>query len=385
MISSRFSRLACCVLLTSSCGITISSPPVDVRDAAMEFDDREAGDISDVIPHDIDDVGDVDVPQRCEETPSEVMEASTWPPVAYARTHAGCLWRWNFTINTPDMPAVVSPPELVPALSSVRSIDFRSRLCVVAGGRALCPSRAGQPDIAEIPDAASVATAGNAMCAIVSDGRVMCSGTMLRRDAPDMPYYEVEHRSPAVVVGVSRATFVAAVPPLYFATTEGGRLWSWHGDLIAHENPGFTGATMIAKNGGHLLARLADGTVRCAGFNLLWECEASDRQISLEMPVEVAGARDIIQVAIGHSRASYALRADGRILRWGANRVNIAWLPAHALPQPELVADLADVVRITGGPGDLLAIRRDGTVWAFHLPTADGVPSLTRMVDFGPR
>lgn len=51
---------------------------------------------------------------------------------------------------------------------------------------------------------------------------------------------------------------------------------------------------------------------------------------------------------------------------------------------PELVPDLTAVVQIGGGSGDLLAVRRDGTLWAIHHFTDDGVPRLDRIAGFGP-
>lgn len=45
---------------------------------------------------------------------------------------------------------------------------------------------------------------------------------------------------------------------------------------------------------------------------------------------------------------------------------------------------MTDVVQIGGGTGDLLALRRDGSLWSLHLPSDDGVPALSRIPGFGP-
>lgn len=223
------------------------------------------------------------------------------------------------------------------------------------------------------------------MCAIRTDGTVRCAGGMQRRDAVSQPFYPVEYAIPAPVVGVERAIQIISIPPYFFATSESGRVWSWDGSLVARDYPAFFGATMLARNGPQLLARMGDGTVRCAGYNTQRECDDSGRaSIAPDQPVTLEGVRDVVEVATAHSYAVYALRRDGTLLRRGRVRVNRAGQVGAQPTEPEVVASPTDVVRIRGGLGDLLAVRRDGSVWSIHLPTADGVPSVTRVPGFGP-
>ena len=143
----------------------------------------------------------------------------------------------------------------------------------------------------------------------------------------------------------------------------------------------------IAGCGQHACAVMRDGTVRCAGYNMNTHICSDDGDFFCppEMARTIVGLTDIQQTASAHGYAQYALRRDGRLLRWGQIR---AFARAPGLPTrtavPELVPEPTDVVRIGGGDGDLLALKRDGTLWALHLPTEDGVPSVTRVPGFGP-
>lgn len=80
-------------------------------------------------------------------------------------------------------------------------------------------------------------------------------------------------------------------------------------------------------------------------------------------PIQVPGLSDITQVAAGPTH-NLALRRDGRVVAWGANRYgqlgigtrNPSWTPVE-------VPGLDHVVAIACGENISVALRDDGTVW----------------------
>lgn len=183
---------------------------------------------------------------------------------------------------------------------------------------------------------------------------------------------------------------------------------------------GITNATAIACRGNHSLALLADGTVRAWGANSagqLGDGTTTDRNV----PVVVTGLTNVIAIAAGNDY-SLALRSDGSVWAWGSNvngklgdgttsnrltptatlltsgitaiaagfmnsvalrgadGVVLSWginetgqlgsgtLSPGFRPQPAPVINLSSVVAISFGSGALghgLAVRADGTVWAW--------------------
>lgn len=181
---------------------------------------------------------------------------------------------------------------------------------------------------------------------------------------------------------------------------------------------GITTATAIACRGNHSLALLADGTVRAWGLNSAGQL-GDGTTTNRDAPVAVAGLSNVIAIAAGQDH-SLALRNDGSVWAWGSNingklgdgtEVNrlvptatlltaqitaiaagsqnslarrsdgiaLSWginetgqlgsgsLTPGYRPQPAAVSGLTDVVAIALGTGigHALAVRRDGTVWAW--------------------
>jgi len=356
--------------------------PMDVQEAALDVPDDGAT-LPDADPvaegHSDDarsDSSDV-VPRPCESAPSEVLEAATNWPAIFARTAGGCVWRWDYS-GTTDPPAQwVSASTLVPGLRAVRSLSWRLRLFVVADSvaRHVAPSNGSDPPIADIPDAVEVVDAHGGMCAILSDRSVRCSGTLS----------SITYARPTPVDGVRDARRLAGLDDTLLASLLDGRVMTWSGDLRARAVPSLAGATDFGVGHDYLCVRMSDGTVRCAGNNQYHVCSPSSRaSYSIDEAVAIEGLRDITQVAAANWGAAYALRSDGRLLRWGRIRLDFTYRPLPQLPTPELVPDLTDVVRIAGGINDLLAVRRDGSVWSLHTPSLEGVPTLARVAGFGP-
>ena len=116
---------------------------------------------------------------------------------------------------------------------------------------------------------------------------------------------------------------------------------------------------------GHGLEVRTDGTVWAWGDNRAGELGDGTTTDRLA-PVQATGLTGVTQVAGGCDH-SLALRSDGTVWAWGNNsagqlgRGTVTGVEATAAP----VSGLAGVTKISAGCGFSLALRSDGTVWAW--------------------
>jgi alpha-tubulin suppressor-like RCC1 family protein len=127
----------------------------------------------------------------------------------------------------------------------------------------------------------------------------------------------------------------------------------------------------VAAGFGHSLALRSDGTVWAWGTNRngqLGRGTTSDREAT---PAQVAGLGGVIQVAVG-AYHSLALRSDGTVWAWGDNisgELGRGTTSDHEAT-PAQVTGLAGVTKISAGAAFSLALRSDGTVWAWGFNNA---------------
>ena len=116
---------------------------------------------------------------------------------------------------------------------------------------------------------------------------------------------------------------------------------------------------------GHGLAVRSDGTAWTWGFNR--EGELGDGTTTDRLaPVQVTGLTGVTQAAGGCTH-SLALRSDGTVWAWGANgagQLGRGTISADEVT-PAPVSGLAGVTTIAAGCGFSLALRSDGSVWAW--------------------
>lgn len=131
---------------------------------------------------------------------------------------------------------------------------------------------------------------------------------------------------------------------------------------------GLTRAVAIAAGGSHSLALAPDGSVWAWGGNDQGQLGSATVGGS-ETPLRVAGLGRALAVAAG-SAHSLALGEDGTVWAWGANRegqLGDGSLrdTAHPVQVGGGAGPLAGVVAIAAGGRHSLALREDGTVWAW--------------------
>jgi len=191
-----------------------------------------------------------------------------------------------------------------------------------------------------------------------------------------------------VPVWVSRLPDVMGIAPFArwqpfsLAVREDGTVWTW-GREISDRTDGTSDHTLpeqilalnqvvaVAGGGRHALALKADGTVWAWGYN--GNGQAGDGKGlpgdghtgTTTVPVEVSGLRAVVAIAAGGAH-SLAVKADGTLWAWGFNEYGQLGNGSNADSYaPVQVPGLANVVAAVGGEHYSLALKSDGTVWAW--------------------
>ncbi|WP_434384306.1 RCC1-like domain-containing protein [Melittangium boletus] len=164
-----------------------------------------------------------------------------------------------------------------------------------------------------------------------------------------------------------------------------GRVWGWgfngSGSLGLGWNvweqetptlmPGITDVVALAASTWHTLLLRRDGTVWAVGQN-------NNGQLGLEdsfnvTVTQVPGLTGIVSIATGETH-SLAVHRDGSLWSWGSNdagQLGRGWSSAPILA-PARVPGLTQVVTAAVGTWHSLALKRDGTLWAWGESTGTG-------------
>jgi alpha-tubulin suppressor-like RCC1 family protein len=166
---------------------------------------------------------------------------------------------------------------------------------------------------------------------------------------------------------------------------EDGTVWSWgenvwgqmgngtqhHHNTYAYsyyratQAKGLTGIIQAAAGGMHSVALKDDGTVWTWGGNFAGEIGNGSDQYCMQ-PYKVEGLEDIIAVDAGNSH-TVALKRDGTVWVWGKNdcgQLGTGSTDRRALI-PVMVEGLTGVKSIKAGMESTIAIKEDGTIWAW--------------------
>ncbi|MCK9314050.1 MAG: hypothetical protein M0P20_08400, partial [Methanocorpusculum sp.] len=125
-----------------------------------------------------------------------------------------------------------------------------------------------------------------------------------------------------------------------------------------------TEVTSVSAGYGHSLARKSDGTVRAWGYNVSGQLGNGTKNES-RIPVAVSGLNEVLTISAGTFH-SLALKENGSVWSWGGNYLGqLGDGTNSAKTTPVQVSSLSDVTGISAGDGHSLALKDGGTVWAW--------------------
>lgn len=171
---------------------------------------------------------------------------------------------------------------------------------------------------------------------------------------------------PFKINDISGVTAIAAGDTPSVALKSDGTVWNLS-SVPPAQITGVSGVTAIAAGAEHVLALKGDGTVWAWGLNEFGQCgDDPAKESTKTAPFQVPGLSGITAIAAG-ARQSMALKSDGSVWMWGQGTSgqlgNGSTNPIN--PTPAQISGFTGVVAISTGRLHSLALKGDGTVWAW--------------------
>jgi uncharacterized repeat protein (TIGR01451 family) len=254
-------------------------------------------------------------------------------------------------------------------------------------GRSIWPPeyRATPAQVSGLPEVVKIAAGFGQNLALASDGTVWEWGF---RSWPEPPW---DRPVPIQVSGLAGVVAIAAGGVHSMALKEDGTVWAWgdnqygqlgDGTTTKQATPvqvsGLSGVVAVAAGGVHSVALKGDGTVWQWGDTdhknqyCTWGYETATPQLT---PVQVSGLSGVVAISAARVMAegatycdhTLALKSDGTALGWGINLSGeLGDGTARDRSTTAPVRDLEKVVSVAAGGGlNSLAVKADGTVWAW--------------------
>jgi probable HAF family extracellular repeat protein len=227
-----------------------------------------------------------------------------------------------------------------------------------------------------IVNAVAVAGGGGYSLALLTDGTLRAWGYNADGELGDGT---TNTRNSQAGVQIYAVTAIACGTWHSLAVKSDGTAWAWgsneSGKLgdgtwdLSRTTPvpvsGLTGVAAVSGGLHHSLAVKSDGTVWAWGGNYSGQLGRDKGQGNSNTPIPIGGIANAVAVAASNGH-SLALKSDGTVWAWGSNfagELGDGTTTDRYTPAP--VTGLSGVVAIAAGAGHSLALRSDGTVWAW--------------------
>lgn len=183
---------------------------------------------------------------------------------------------------------------------------------------------------------------------------------------------------PEQVIGLESVTAISTEGQHSLALKNDGTVWAWgdnsYGELgigtrtNAQTEPvqivGLTDVKAIAAGSNNSFFLKTDGTVWGCGYNGKGQL-GNGTTTQSSVPVQVSGLTDVIAIDCGYNH-TVALKEDGTVWAWGENsHGQLGDGTTNNIEEPVQVKNLTNIVAITSGNSFCLALKSDGTVWAW--------------------
>jgi alpha-tubulin suppressor-like RCC1 family protein len=180
-----------------------------------------------------------------------------------------------------------------------------------------------------------------------------------------------------IAVGLANVTALGAGKYFSLTLKSGGTVWGWGendmGQLgIANQDSTnrpvqalIADVTAIACGSYHVLALKTDRSLQAWGNN--WSGQLGNGMLdNTNIPVAVIGTSDTLAIAAG-GMSSMKLKADGTVWAWGNNYDGLLGVGSTnpEIAMPAQVLDLFNITTIAAGDSHMLALASNGTVWAW--------------------
>jgi alpha-tubulin suppressor-like RCC1 family protein len=224
--------------------------------------------------------------------------------------------------------------------------------------------------VAGLSDLGAVSAGSGHSVVLKKDGTVWTWGYNGEGQLGTRPAADSRFPKPEQASDLSGITAVVAGDRYCMALKADGTVWAWgnnwHGQLgngtknsssSPREVAGLSDIVALAAGMGHSFALAKDGSIRAWGYNDDGELGDGKRKDRFT-PFRVPGLSGVKAVAAG-SHHSVALKNDGTVWMWGGQN------KADRSLTPRRVPGLSQIVAISVGGWYSLALKDDGTVWAW--------------------
>jgi len=229
-----------------------------------------------------------------------------------------------------------------------------------------------------VPAIVSVAGGGNHSIAVLEDGSVWNWGWNISGQLGNGT--TLDQISPVQAGGLSDVVAVSAGFDHNLALKSDGTVWAWGGNgggklgdgtETDRKTPvqvsGLTGVVAVSAGANHSLALKEDGTVWGWGWNdvgQLGNGTSGFENVRL-LPVPVLGLSGVMAISAGYEH-SLAVKSDGTVWAWGSNaNGQLGDDSGIQRNYPVQAHGLSEVLAVAAGGFHSLALKSDGSVWSW--------------------